>query len=66
MIKGIDAWKKGNIVKLYIEMGEKSAKNEIKVKDYAQKRMNEKKSYLTEEEFHAIMDLNRDLRSYNV
>lgn len=66
MVKGIAAWKKGNIMRLYIEVGAESAKDNMGIKENAESRKLKNISYLTEDEFHAIMDLNRDLRSYSL
>lgn len=66
MIRGINAWKKGNIMKLYAAVGAESVNDHMTIAENAEMHKGKNQSYLTEEEFHAIMDFNKDLRSYSI
>jgi len=59
---GIKAWRQSPIVRLYLELGSEAIAARQSVSDIIAKRKAEKKDFLTEEEIHAIMDLNRELR----
>lgn len=59
---GIKAWRESNINKLYLEIGKESINSGQPIEQISNKRKEENKDYLTIEEFHAIMDLNKDLR----
>jgi len=61
-LAGIKAWREGNIMQLYLHIGKMSIEGGKSVKDINQELKETGKPYLTDDEFHAIMDLNKDLR----
>lgn len=60
--KGIQAWKNSALNQLYIEMGQESLVSGESIESITQKRAEQKKPYLTAEEFEAIADFNTSLR----
>jgi len=62
-IEGIKAWQKGAIARLYIEIGKESMEKNETIAKISNERQGKNAPYLTEEEFQAIMDLSRELRS---
>jgi hypothetical protein len=59
---GIKAWRQSPLNRLYLELGSEAIAARQSVVDIIAKRKAENKEFLTEEEIHAIMDLNRELR----
>jgi len=59
---GIEAWKENEVSQLYRDIGKESFGAGFKVGDVIEKRKNEGKPYLTQEEFEALLDLNENLR----
>jgi len=60
--KGINAWKRSVLNQLYIEMGQESLVSGESIENIMQKRAEQKRPYLTVEEFEAIADFNTSLR----
>ncbi|MFA6106913.1 MAG: hypothetical protein WC745_04570 [Patescibacteria group bacterium] len=61
-LAGINAWRQSPLIRLYLETGSEAIAARQSVIDIIAKRKAEKKDFLTEDEIHAIMDLNRELR----
>lgn len=61
-IAGIKAWREGKIMKLYLQIGKMSIEGGKSVKEINQNLKETGKPYLTDDEFHAIMELNKDFR----
>ncbi len=61
-LDGIKAWREGSIMKLYLDIGKMSIEGEKSVKEIIQNLKINGRPYLTDSEFHAIMDLNKDIR----
>lgn len=60
--RGIKAWQQSEIYQLYLDIGNESMNKGISVKEVIASRTMEGRSYLTEEEFKAVGDLNKNLR----
>lgn len=60
--EGIDAWKQSPLNKLYVAIGNRSFNDAIPVSQAIAVMEGEGKDTLTEEEFHAIADMNSQLR----
>lgn len=60
--EGIEAWKQSPLNKLYVAIGNRSFNDAIPVSQAIGVMESEGKDTLTEEEFHAITDMNRQLR----
>jgi len=63
-LNGIRAWQNGEIMKLYLLIGKASIEKHMGIDAVAEKLKADNKQYLTDQEFHAIMDLNKELRMY--
>lgn len=63
-LEGMRAWQKGEIMKLYLSMGRTSLEKHKPIGKIAEERKVKGEPFLTEEEFHVIMDLNKELRQY--
>jgi len=61
-LEGIKAWRISPVNKLYLEMGEQSIKENKPIELIIEERKTKQENYLTNEEFKAIMDLNKNLR----
>ncbi len=61
-IQGIKAWRQSPIYKMYLELGQKSLKSGLPVGKITEELGQDKEKSLTEEEFNAIMKLNKELR----
>ena len=61
-LEGIKAWRNSPINKLYLRIGQESINNKTGINIVINKRMSENKDYISEPEFNAIMDLNKNLR----
>ena len=61
-VAGIKAWRESPVNKLYLTIGQESIVNNKSVETIISERQNEGKDYLTNQEFEAIMTLNKDLR----
>lgn len=59
---GIQAWKQSEIYQLYLDIGNESMNKGKSVKEVIASRTMEGRSYLSEEEFEAVGDLNKELR----
>lgn len=59
--EGIKAWRNSEVNKLYLEMGRESIEIGLSIRDVINKKQSESKPCLTEGEFQAIADLNRQL-----
>ncbi len=60
--KGVEAWKKNEVNRFYRLLGQKSIEESKSVEDIINERLKEGKPTLSLDEFHAIMELNRELR----
>ncbi len=60
--EGIKAWRQSPVNKLYLEIGQESIINKKPINVIIQNRKQARKPYLSELEFKAVMDLNKDLR----
>jgi len=60
--KGIKSWKESEINKLYLEIGEESINKGKSIEETISGRQKEGRKTLTEEEFNAVVELNRKLR----
>jgi hypothetical protein len=60
--EGIKAWRQSPVNKLYLEIGQESIINKKPVNVIINNRKQARKPYLSEAEFKAVMDLNKDLR----
>lgn len=61
-LAGIKAWRRSPLNNLYLQIGSKSIVEKKAVSQIVEEMMNSGKDYLTENEFKAIMDLNRSIR----
>lgn len=61
-LSGIKAWRESFINKLYLEIGQESIVKHNSIEAVIAERKNAGAEYLSNEEFNAIMDLNKDLR----
>lgn len=61
-VEAIKAWRESEIYKTYLELGSKALMESKNIKDLGNELKAGDKKYLTEEEFYAIMDLNKTLR----
>jgi len=59
---GIKAWRKSPLNKLYLAIGQESIIKQKNIKQITEIRKKDKKDYLSQEEFNAIMELNTKLR----
>ncbi|MFH1822722.1 MAG: hypothetical protein ABH830_03400 [Patescibacteria group bacterium] len=60
--EGIKAWRESPVSNLYLRIGQDSINNNKSITDVIENRKNNKQDFLTEEEFKAVLDLNRSLR----
>ena len=60
--EGMDAWKLSPLNQLYVEVGKKSFEESIPVDQVIQHMQNEEPGTMTQQEFEAITDLNRQIR----
>lgn len=60
--EGIKAWRQSPVNKLYLEIGQESIINKKPVNVIINNRRQARKPFLSEAEFKAVMDLNKDLR----
>jgi hypothetical protein len=61
-IIGIKAWQTSEVYKIYLEIGEEGIKQGRPIRSIIQERQNQNKPTLTEAEFLAIMELNKNLK----
>ncbi len=61
-LEGIKAWRQSPLNKLYLQIGQESISQEKDIGTVIHERQKAGKEYLTQEEFVAIMDLNKELR----
>lgn len=61
-LAGIKAWRQSPVNKLYLEIGQQSINEKIGVDQVINSRRNEGSEFLSNDEFAAIMDLNKELR----
>ncbi len=61
-MEGVKVWRKSPINKIYLNLGQESIIEQKDIKTIIEKRKKEKKDYLSQEEFNAIMELNAKLR----
>jgi hypothetical protein len=61
-VEGVQAWRSSSVHALYLEMSRASLEQGKDVKDVVSSRQASGQPCLTEAEFHAIVDLNRQLR----
>ena len=59
----IAAWKKSQLYQAYVEMGNDSMQQGKSISEVAVLRKTSGKPYLTEEQFHAVSDISRQLLS---
>ena len=59
---GIKAWRESPLYKLYLSIGQESIGEHKSIEAVIIDRLKANAEYLTQEEFNAIMDLNKDLR----
>ncbi|MFA6391731.1 MAG: hypothetical protein WCW66_03180 [Patescibacteria group bacterium] len=60
--EAIQAWKKSEIYQIYLDIGNEGMNKGKSVQDVITSRKMDGRSYLTDEEFEAVGDLNRQLR----
>jgi len=61
-LSGIKAWRRSPLNNLYLRIGSKSIAEKKTVSQIVKEMMDSGKDYLTENEFKAVMDLNRSIR----
>ncbi len=61
-LAGIKAWRKSPVNRLYLSLGQESIVKQKDIKEVIEIRKKDKKEYLSQEEFDAIMELNTKLR----
>lgn len=61
--KAIKAWRESEVYQLYLDLGNESMNKGKSVKEIIDARAVEGRVYLTEEEFHAVGDLNKSLNA---
>lgn len=61
-LAGIKAWRTSPVNKIYLQIGTKSINEKKTVSQVVEEMMNSGVDYLTENEFKAVMDLNRSIR----
>jgi len=61
-VEGIRAWRLSPVNRLYLNMGEKSISQNKPINVIIEERKNSGELFLSQEEFEAIMDLNKSLR----
>ena len=61
-LNGIKAWRQNPINKLYLTIGQESISSQKPVKAVIDERKSADREYLTDREFTAIMDINKELR----
>ncbi len=61
-IEGIRAWRNSPVNRLYLAIGEESISKNKSINAIIEDRKSQNKDYLTNEEFEAVMDLNKNLR----
>jgi hypothetical protein len=61
-LDGIKAWRQSPVNKLYLSMGQDSITQNQSINAIIKARMNEGSQVLSQEEFNAIMELNKNLR----
>ena len=61
-LAGIKAWRESDLYRLYLEIGRQSLQQGRLVKEIVGERIKNSQPALTEGEFEAIMDLNKNLR----
>lgn len=61
-LAGIKAWKESNVYRLYLELGDQSMEEKQPVAEVMSARQKNNQPTLTEQEFEAIVELNRELR----
>ncbi len=61
-LEGIKAWRQSPLNKLYLQIGQESISQGKDIGTVIHERQKAGKEYLTQEEFVAIMDLNKELR----
>ena len=57
--EGVKAWKKNAVHRLYLEIGRESMERNMAISDVIRQRQEANRPTVTEEEFHAIADLNK-------
>lgn len=57
--EGVKAWKKNAVHRLYLEIGRESMERNMAISDVIRQRQEASRPALTEEEFHAVADLNK-------
>lgn len=61
-LKGIEAWRQSPLNKMYLGAGNESLGNNVPVGDVLSKKQQTEENAMSLKEFHAIMQLNKDLR----
>ncbi|MFH1427155.1 MAG: hypothetical protein ABIG60_01330 [Patescibacteria group bacterium] len=61
-IEGIKAWRESPVNSLYLKIGQESINKNKSITEVIENWKNNKQDFLTEEEFKAVLDLNRSLR----
>lgn len=61
-LEGIKAWRQSPLNKLYLQIGQESIAKNSPVEDVMAEMKSEGKDYLTNDEFEAILELNREIR----
>ena len=61
-LAGVKSWRQSPINKLYLAIGQESIIKQQDIKKIVETRKKDKKEYLSQEEFDAIMELNKKLR----
>ena len=61
-LEGIKAWRQSPVNKLYLTMGQESITQNQSINAIIKNRMNSSQATLSQEEFNAVMELNKNLR----
>lgn len=61
-MEGIKCWRASVLYRLYLDMGQQSIMEHLTMEEVIAERKKSGKEYLTIEEVHAVMDLNKELR----
>ncbi len=61
-LAGIKSWRQSPVNRLYLEIGQESLAKKKSVSEIIEERANNNQEYLTNEEFEAIMNLNKEMK----
>lgn len=61
--EAVSGWRQSSVYQLYLDMGRQSLEENISIKDVIQRRATAGEPYLSEHEFSALADMNRQLHA---